>query len=89
MPVSKLRRLEKMIDRNSKFEDMGQGSRAIVPLCMWLIALVDYHYTKMAIQPYKDRLVEAEETLMEVFFVICSTRCSQESHSQTCMGSNN
>lgn len=69
MPVSKLRRLEKMIDRGSKFEYMGQGSQAIVPLCTWLIALVDYHYAKMAIKPYKDRLTEAEETLMEVFLV--------------------
>ena len=66
MPLSKLRRLEKMIDRSSKFEDMSLGSQAIVPLCAWLIALVDYHYAKMAVQPYKDRLAEAEKTLLEV-----------------------
>lgn len=66
MPLRKLRRLEKMINRHSKFEDLEQGSQAIVPLCTWLIALVDYHYAKMAVQPYKDRLVEAERTLMDV-----------------------
>lgn len=62
----KLRRLEKMINRNAKFEDLDHGSRAIVPVCTWLIALVDYHYAKMAVQPYRDRLKEAERTLVDV-----------------------
>ena len=64
--MSKLRRLEKMIDKSSKFEDMEHASQAIVPLCTWLTALVDYHYAKMAVQPYKDRLAVAEKTLMDV-----------------------
>ena len=68
VPLRKLRRLEKLISRNSKFGDLDQGSQAIVPVCTWLIALVDYHYAKMAVQPYKDRLKEAERTLMDVSF---------------------
>lgn len=70
VPLKKLRRLEKMIDRSSKFEDMEHGSQAILPLCTWLIALVDYHYAKMAVQPYRDRLGEAEKTLMDVSVVM-------------------
>ena len=66
IPLRKLRRLEKMINRNAKFEDLDKGSQAIVPVCTWLIALVDYHYAKMAVQPYRDRLQEADRTLIDV-----------------------
>ena len=69
VPPFKLRLLEKMIDRTSKFEVMEQGSQAVVPVCEWLVALVDYHHAKMAVKPYKDRLVEAEKTLMDVSIV--------------------
>lgn len=71
VPLQKLRRLEKMINRSAKFEDLDQGSQAIVPVCTWLIALVDYHYAKMAVQPYRDRLQEAERTLMDVSLCTC------------------
>lgn len=66
VPLRKFRRLEKMINRSAKFEDLDHGSQAIVPVCTWLIALVDYHYAKMTIQPYRDRLQEAERTLIDV-----------------------
>lgn len=66
IPLRKLRRLEKMINRDAKFEDLDKGSQAIVPVCTWLIALVDYHYAKMAVQPYRDRLQEADRTLIDV-----------------------
>ena len=68
MPLFKLRRLERMINRTSKFGEMEHGSQAVVPLCEWLVALVDYHHAKMAVKPYKDRLVDAEKTLMDVCF---------------------
>lgn len=70
IPLRKLHCLEKMINRHAKFEDLEHGSQAIVPVCTWLIALVDYHYAKMAVQPYRDRLQEAERTLMDVSIII-------------------
>ena len=55
-----------MIDKSSKFELLGHGSQAVVSLCMWLNALVDYHHAKMAVQPFREQLAEAEKTLMDV-----------------------
>ena len=74
VPLRKLRRLEKMINRSAKFEYLDQGSQAIVPVCTWLTALVDYHYAKMAVQPYRDRLRKAETTLMDVSWCYCTSR---------------
>ena len=66
VPKRKLQRLERMIDKSSKFELLGHGSQAVVSLCMWLNALVDYHHAKMAVQPFREQLAEAEKTLMDV-----------------------
>ena len=38
-------------------------SQAVVPLVLWIAALVDYRKAKAAVQPYRDQLREAEETL--------------------------
>ena len=66
VPRSKLSKLKKMIVHSSKFEALEQGSKAVVPLCMWLTALVDYHQAKMSVQPFRKKLAEAERTLMDV-----------------------
>jgi len=43
LPKAKLRRLERMVERSSRFEALGHGSRAVLSLCAWLNALIDYH----------------------------------------------
>lgn len=66
VPKRKLQQLEKMIIKHSKFEAFGVGSFAVVSLCSWLNALIDYHHAKMAVQPFREKLAEAERTLLEV-----------------------
>lgn len=66
VPVHKLHKLEKMVIKKTSLDSVEYGSKAAVPLCMWLAALVDYHKTKMVVQPFRDRLAEAEKTLIEV-----------------------
>ena len=55
-----------MVAKHSKFELLSQGSQAVVSLCSWMNALIDYHRVKMAVQPFKESLAEAEKTLREV-----------------------
>ncbi len=45
---------------------LAQGSQAVISLCSWLNALIDYHNTKMAVQPFRESLAEAEKTLLDV-----------------------
>ena len=66
IPKRKLKSLEKMIAKHSKFELLGHGSQAVVSLCSWMNALIDYHQAKMAVQPFRESLAEAEKTLQEV-----------------------
>ena len=40
-----------------------QISQAVVPIVLWIAALVDYRKAKSTVQPYRDQLNEAEETL--------------------------
>ena len=66
VPRHKLSQLEKIIVRGSPFAEVEHGSRAVVPLRQWVSALVDYHQAKRAVQPFRERLTLAENTLMEV-----------------------
>ena len=81
MPKHKLQKLEKMVTKRSELASVQHGSHAVVPICLWVEALVDYHKAKMAVQPYRERLTEAERTLMDVrmgsmFFECYSTLCN-------------
>ncbi len=66
VPKRKLKTLEKMITKNSDLGLIEHGSKAAVPLHMWVKALVDYHKAKMAVQPSREELAEAERTLGDV-----------------------
>ena len=66
MPKHKLQKLEKMVTKRSELVSVQHGSRAVVPICLWVEALVDYHKAKMVVEPYRDRLTEAEGILMDV-----------------------
>ncbi len=66
VPKRKLHRLNKIISRHSKFEMLAQGSQAVISLCSWLNALIDYHNTKTAVQPFRESLAKAEKTLLDV-----------------------
>ncbi len=66
IPKQKLQRLSKMIKKYSKFEAVSAGSQAVVPLCSWFNALIDYHHAKMIVQPFRESLAGAEKTLFEV-----------------------
>ena len=78
VPKHKLQKLEKMVTKRSELVSVQHGSRAVVPICLWVEALVDYHKAKMVVEPYRDRLTEAEGILMDVrmgskFFEWCNT----------------
>ncbi len=66
IPKHKVRRLEKVLIENSKFEAIKNISKAAVPLCTWLTALLDYHKVTMTIEPPKKEQKTAEETLTHV-----------------------
>ena len=66
VPKHKLQKLEKMVTKRSELVSVQHGSRAVVPICLWVEALVDYHKAKMVVQPYRERLTEAERILMDV-----------------------
>ena len=40
-----------------------QISQAVVPIVLWIAALVDYRKAKSAVQPFRDQLNQAEEML--------------------------
>ena len=81
MPKHKLQKLAKMVTKRSELASVQHGSHAVVPICLWVEALVDYHKAKMVVQPYRERLTEAERILMDVrmvsffffFFFLSST----------------
>ena len=66
MPKHKLQKLEKMVTKRSELASVQHGSHAVVPICLWMEALVDYHKAKMVVQPYREKLTEAERILMDV-----------------------
>lgn len=66
IPAVKLRRLEKAIAHGAKFDSIEHGSKAVVSLCLWLAALVDYHRARSAVRPFEENLSEAERTQEEV-----------------------
>ena len=66
IPIAKLRKLESAIVQSTKFESVEHGSMAVVPLCAWLVALVDYHHARAEVKPFEEKLSEAEQTLAEV-----------------------
>ncbi len=66
VPKRKLHQLEKMLERSAKLDVIQEGSKAAVPLSMWLHALIDYHKSKSAVEPFKIKLIEAEKTLKNV-----------------------
>lgn len=74
VPRRKLKALEKMIVKNSDLESVEHGSRAAVPLHMWITALVDYHKAKVAVQPSRVRLANAERTREDVSLM--QSRCA-------------
>ena len=90
MPKHKLQKLAKMVTKRSELASVQHGSHAVVPICLWVEALVDYHKAKMVVQAYRERLTEAERILMDVrmvsffssifffFFEFCSTSCMYE-----------
>ena len=69
MPKHKLQKLAKMVTKRSELASVQHGSHAVVPICLWVEALVDYHKAKMVVQPYRERLTEAERILMDVRMV--------------------
>ena len=66
IPKQKVQRLEKVIRETSRFKDIGLASRAAIPLGMWISALLDYHKVITAVEPLKEKLRVAEETLLNV-----------------------
>ena len=66
VPRHKLQKLERIIAKKSELTSVERGSHAVVPICLWVQALVDYHRAKMVVQPYRERLAEAERTLLDV-----------------------
>ena len=82
MPKHKLQKLAKIVTKRSELASVQHGSHAVVPICLWVEALVDYHKAKVVVQPYRERLTEAERILMDVrmasfffflFFFLSST----------------
>ncbi len=69
VPKRKLKTLERMFTKNHDLELVEHGSKAVVPLHMWVTALVDYHRAKMAVQPSKRKLADAERTLVDVSLI--------------------
>ena len=65
---SKLKWLCKKLEgkRNMSPSQVGQASRAVVPLLKWLIALLDYHKLKHEMAPDQQKLDVAEKTLAQV-----------------------
>lgn len=66
IPKPKVRRLQRVVDETNRFDSIGSASKAAVPLGMWLNALLDYHKVTIAVEPLKERLKVAEETLINV-----------------------
>ena len=62
----KIQRLERVIGKTSGFEGLEEGSKGIVPLCNWLVALVNYHKTKMVVEPLRQKLKRADDIRLEV-----------------------
>lgn len=69
MPKHKLQKLAKIVTKRSELASVQHGSHAVVPICLWVEALVDYHKAKVVVQPYRERLTEAERILMDVRMV--------------------
>uniref|UniRef100_A0A1X7TIU7 AAA+ ATPase domain-containing protein n=2 Tax=Amphimedon queenslandica TaxID=400682 RepID=A0A1X7TIU7_AMPQE len=67
VPKSKLRKLEKLLVDQEKMsiEVLADASQAIVPLVLWITALVDYRKTRSILEPFKEKLQRAENTLTE------------------------
>ena len=68
---SKLKWLHKKLEGHRNISPclVGQASRAVVPLLMWLVALLDYHKLKQEMAPDQQKLDLAEKTLAQVMRV--------------------
>lgn len=52
---------------------VGKASQAVVSICQWVQALVAYHTVNEMMEPYKNKLKLAEDTLMKVcYYSHCS-----------------
>ena len=54
---------------------VGKASQAVVSICQWIQALVAYHRVNEMMQPHRNKLKMAEDTLMKVCYslVLLST----------------
>ena len=65
----KLRFLQKMIKQMPAKLDptvVGKASQAVVSICQWIQALVAYHTVNEMMEPHRNKLKLAEDTLMKV-----------------------
>ena len=66
----KLRFLQKMIQQMPEKLDptvVGKASQAVVSICQWVQALVAYHAVNEMMEPHRNKLKLAEDTLMKVY----------------------
>ena len=67
----KLRFLQRMIQQMPEKLDpnvVGKGSQAVVSICQWIQALVAYHTVNQMMEPHRNKLKLAEDTLMKVWY---------------------
>ena len=63
----KLNRLKKTLEKCKTMPSVvGHASRAVVPILLWLVALLDYHKMREDMKPNQLKLELAEKALVQV-----------------------
>lgn len=70
IPENKVFRLRKILRRSARFKGIECGSTAVRPLSMWVNALLAYHDVMVIVEPLKEKLKLAEETLANVSLLV-------------------